>query len=601
MKRLLLLPVLALAAAPGPSVADSSPLRLVAPAEGAVVPLLNETQKAFVTMPHNVRVNAYTNETFRRTLQKKGGERPRKVRLEWTGDAGETGFFTVMLRRLPDRRLVFTAETTDHCVDVGNLEIARDYEWSVRRGGKSARTLHADDKGFAMGATGSFRTEDIAPRLIDGGAVPNVRDLGGRIGRDGRRVRQGLVFRSAGLNGNARPVYYTREEKLAEAADPAVLLAREAALSNLVMRLRSEQARSATMNLVSAEIPGTWTLFRPEQAVFDAEGEAALAALRDIPETFCGASAEKLPRNKEGNWYIHGRAKAKGPAVLFATVDASGDGWLSLGCGADWFWTLHVDGRLAFDRSGGNEKLPVGADNYIIPVRVRKGRNLLAVVLRHGTGGWRWCCVASPAVPVATLLETLAGNAEYRLDQLFHSLKGYEAGKTRINDGNRSLWLNELGIRTDIDLRSSAEVYGMDGSPLGPTVKWINVSSSSYDGMQRDSGRKAFEKVFRVFLDPANYPIDFHCIAGQDRTGAVAFVLEALLGVEEEELWLDWEATAFWNPSPNFCHAKLFDHLVRGFDRWPGDSINERVEAYVLDLGFTPEDISTLRDILLEP
>ena len=43
-----------------------------------------------------------------------------------------------------------------------------------------------------------------------------------------------------------------------------------------------------------------------------------------------------------------------------------------------------------------------------------------------------------------------------------------------------------------------------------------------------------------MFLDPANYPIDFHCIAGQDRTGAVAFILNALLGVEEEELYLDW-------------------------------------------------------------
>jgi len=40
---------------------------------------------------------------------------------------------------------------------------------------------------------------------------------------------------------------------------------------------------------------------------------------------------------------------------------------------------------------------------------------------------------------------------------------------------------------------------------------------------------------------------------------------------------------------------------VRGFDRWPGDTINERVEAYVLDLGFTRDDIATLRDILLEP
>ena len=162
------------------------------------------------------------------------------------------------------------------------------------------------------------------------------------------------------------------------------------------------------------------------------------------------------------------------------------------------------------------------------------------------------------------------------------------------------LWLDTLGIRTDIDLRSEGEVRGMEGSPLGPTVEWVNVSSSAYGGLQEERGRIPFTKVFRVFLDPASYPIDFHCIAGQDRTGAVAFIVNALLGVEEEELWLDWEATAFWNPSPNFNHAKLFDHLVRGFDRWPGDTIRERVEAYVLDLGFTPGDLARFRDIRLE-
>ena len=43
----------------------------------------------------------------------------------------------------------------------------------------------------------------MAPRLIRVARVPNVRDLGGRVTEDGRRVRQGLLFRSAGLNDNA--------------------------------------------------------------------------------------------------------------------------------------------------------------------------------------------------------------------------------------------------------------------------------------------------------------------------------------------------------------------------------------------------------------
>ncbi|MBQ6102303.1 MAG: tyrosine-protein phosphatase [Kiritimatiellae bacterium] len=569
--------------------AGESGIRLVEPAEGAVVPLLRPAQKMFVLMPRDARVNVYTNEAFRRALRD-GGEKPAKVGFAWKGSApaGDGPAFAVEVRRLPDGKVFFRGETDHHHIEADGFEIAREWEWTVRaRGGASA--------------TGRFRTEDLAPRLVDGGAVPNVRDLGGRIGLDGRRVRQGLVFRSAGLNSNASDVFYTRDELLEASDDPAALLAREGEVSNLVSRMRADFGDSAAPPLVSAELPREWTLFRPEQEAFDADGERALAALTAVPETFCGARAEILRENAEGDWILHGRAKAKGPAVLFAAIDASDDGWLSLGCGADWYWTLRVNGEIAFDRAGGNEKLPINADDWTFPVRVRKGANLLSVVLKPGSGGWRWCCKTAPAVPVATLVRTLADNGTDRLDRIFHVLKCIQPGETRIDDKNRSLWLETLGVRTDIDLRSDGEVYGMEGSPLGPTVAWTNISSSAYAGLQEEWGRKQFAKVFRVFLDPANYPIDFHCIAGQDRTGAVAFVLNALLGVEEDQLRLDWEVTAFHNRSTDFCHGKLFDKLLRGFDRWPGDTVNERVEAWTLDLGFTPEDVAKFRGIMLEP
>lgn len=75
--------------------------------------------------------------------------------------------------------------------EVFNLEIARTYCWTVR-----------DAKGDVVGA-GRFRTADETPRFIRVPGVPNVRDLGGRIGLGGRRIRQGFVYRSAGWNDNA--------------------------------------------------------------------------------------------------------------------------------------------------------------------------------------------------------------------------------------------------------------------------------------------------------------------------------------------------------------------------------------------------------------
>ena len=165
----------------------------------------------------------------------------------------------------------------------------------------------------------------------------------------------------------------------------------------------------------------------------------------------------------------------------------------------------------------------------------------------------------------------------------------------------RAYILKRFGIKSEVDLRSKKECFGMEGSPLGPSVKWFHYSASAYSGMQGERGREAFTKVFKVFLDEKNYPIDFHCIAGQDRTGSVAYVLAALLGADEDRLMRDWETTAFWNRNVTFAHVERYDKLVEGFKQsFPADTVRERVEKYVLSLGFTPDDIEKFRSIMLE-
>ena len=141
----------------------------------------------------------------------------------------------------------------------------------------------------------------------------------------------------------------------------------------------------------------------------------------------------------------------------------------------------------------------------------------------------------------------------------------------------------------------------MTGSPLGPTVAWAHNSSSAYGGMQYKGGKDAFVKSFKLFCDEKNYPIVVHCIAGQDRTGSLAFILNGLLGVGEEDLYRDWEASGFWNKDPSFNHRERFDKLVEGFNaNFPQPTWREKMEAYVKSLGFTQEDIDKFRAIMLE-
>ena len=584
---------LALLAAVGIARAEES-LKLVAPAEGETVPLLSQDQKSYLDLPREERVKAFADPEYRKQMRS-WGYYPAKVRLawSWSGDPALRTVFTVLVYRLPDHLPVFLGDTAECEVSIDNLEIAREYGWEV-----SARNLGA----VRETASGTFRTEDRAPRLIRVPGVPNVRDLGGRIGLDGRRVRQGMVIRTAGLNDNASKLYFTDEEL--EALDSTGDYRRSKAdIERKINFWKDMEKNPDHLKLVQAEVSRDWTVFRPADNVFRATGLGTLRTLFAIPETFLGAPAEKVTADAKGTFAFSSADMnaAAGPAVFFQEIEASDDGWFSLGCGADWYWGVLLDGEIVFDRRQGNEKGSKSASDWVFAVPVTKGRHLLTAVVFTGSEGWTWSCVSAPPTPRTELIKTSLSNLQSELDAISRVRKGTLFGKNRLNAESRAILLDTLGMKSDIDLRSDGECEGMTGSPMGPTVIWHHISSSAYGGMQSETGRKAFTQVFKVFLDPANYPIDFHCIAGQDRTGAVAFIVNGLLGVPEEELYLDWESTGFWNGSASFNHRNLFDKLVAGFDRWPGKTINERIEAYVLSLGFTEADIAFLRELLLEP
>ncbi len=569
------------------------PVVLLSPTEGAVVPTLSDGQKAYLALPRKERVKKFADPKYRGEMRALGYY-PLPLTLSWTNAAAmaKPARYAVELARVPDGKVVFMTNFTSAApagfVKVDNLEIARPYRWKVSANG--------------CAATGHFTTEDIAPRLVRLPGVPNVRDLGGRIGLDGRRVRQGLVFRTAGLNDNASATYYTDEE-LAE-RDPS-FLQRRAALSAEAQKWRAFEGEVRTnvaaLTLVPAKLSSEWTVFRPEvsRAEYPTNAAPALAKLNAIPAEFLGAKAGKLTLGP-GKFQNLGKECSTNPVILMQVVESPADGYIALSAGGDYWWELRANGKSAFDLlEAGNWRFPYTPESYHFAVPVRKGGNLIAVTVFSGTGGWAWGWNVTKKKPVE-LVNDNARIAEKRLEAGTRLKKGMKKGGNRLKGAALDYALHTMGIRSDIDLRSDGECWGMEGSPLGKSVTWFHYSSAAYGGMQSAWGREAFAKVFRVFLDKKNYPIDFHCIAGQDRTGAVAFILNGLLGVEEEELFRDWESTGFWNGSPSFNHAKLFDNLYKGFEKWPGKTINERIEAYVLDLGFTKRDIDRFREIMLE-
>ena len=189
-----------------------------------------------------------------------------------------------------------------------------------------------------------------------------------------------------------------------------------------------------------------------------------------------------------------------------------------------------------------------------------------------------------------------------------NSVDGVHKGRNRLTVEDVAYLTKTLGIKTDLDLRSSMETAGMRESPLGSAIRFVHRSSRAYDNVFTDDGKKIMADNFRLFCDRANYPIYFHCIAGADRTGALGYTLNAVLGVSEYGCATDWESTFYpgipgGNEKTDGKHVWNSEwHLINGFAAYgtSGDSLKRRAELYLLDCGVTMAEIEKFRAIMLK-
>ena len=113
---------------------------------------------------------------------------PPPVTMTWTDqNAAEGKTYTILIstKQSMENPLVFT--TTETQAQIYNLNIGTTYYWQVK----------SDTDASPVQV---FATEDGYPRFIKLDGVSNVRDLGGYLTADGRRVKQNLAYRSAHLD-----------------------------------------------------------------------------------------------------------------------------------------------------------------------------------------------------------------------------------------------------------------------------------------------------------------------------------------------------------------------------------------------------------------
>jgi len=177
----------------------------------------------------------------------------------------------------------------------------------------------------------------------------------------------------------------------------------------------------------------------------------------------------------------------------------------------------------------------------------------------------------------------------------------WKKGKSRLTEQGRRRALEELGLRTDLDLRSALECWGMTGSPLGDSVSWEHIPFGHYDEI---SGSERFEKavkdVFAVLSDPVKRPLVFHCIGGADRTGTLAFYIQALCDVDDDVLVKDWELTGCYTARSSLRHEDCIDRIQDSLLRYPGGSTKERVQTFLRSCGVTDAQMDAVRTAMLD-
>lgn len=156
--------------------------------------------------------------------------------------------------------------------------------------------------------------------------------------------------------------------------------------------------------------------------------------------------------------------------------------------------------------------------------------------------------------------------------------------------------LDTLGIRTDLDLRSSTvNTTGTDA--LGAGVQHIYFDALNYTDIFSEYGNSVVKRVFTQLADESRYPIYLHCAYGMDRTGTMCYLLEALLGMSEEDMMREYRLSELYY---GWADRGMMQSFANKLGEWEGETMQEKAEAYLLSVGITAEQIAQIKEIFLE-
>ena len=165
-----------------------------------------------------------------------------------------------------------------------------------------------------------------------------------------------------------------------------------------------------------------------------------------------------------------------------------------------------------------------------------------------------------------------------------------------------------IGIKIELDLRQTQAISnrnesgGLTASPLGDSVQYLAYPMEYGTVLITDSRNvERIRQIFALLADESNYPIYFHCSIGTDRTGLIAWLVNALCGVSEEDLWRDYLFSNFGMINAERTRAKNEDVYVNQIKAAPGETLAEKTYNFLKDtIGVSESDMQSVIRIMKE-
>ena len=182
--------------------------------------------------------------------------------------------------------------------------------------------------------------------------------------------------------------------------------------------------------------------------------------------------------------------------------------------------------------------------------------------------------------------------------------------KCLVDDEARAFFHGIVGLKTQVDMRNdgtySTKTQTGDYPRFDMTnqfgVNYRNLyvywDGPYYAGDTSDNG-KNWGEILKTIVNPENHPLYFHCSAGRDRTGLIAGLSLALLGVDEASIMRDYQATCYLdgtNGTDKF-HENIFTKIAKFSDATK--SLAENTAAYFRSFGITEKEIEAFRKAML--